>query len=129
MDTKNEVRVLIAGDRTLFNNPAAAPLPGELPPFEIIDGQHRLYSFEKGVFAEEYQLPVVAFENLDISWQAYLFWTINIKPKRISASMAFDLYPLLRTEDWLERFSHYVYRETRAQELVEALWSNPHSPW
>ncbi len=127
--TKNEVVIRDSGGRAEVEIPAMAPLPGELPPFEIIDGQHRLYSFGSDPVAKEYELPVVAFENLDISWQAYLFWTINIKPKRISASMAFDLYPLLRTEDWLERFSHYVYRETRAQELVEALWNNSKSPW
>jgi len=59
-----------------------------------------------------------------------LFWTINIKPKRINPSLAFDLYPLLRSEDWLERAEgHSVYRETRAQELTEIMWSYPDSAW
>jgi hypothetical protein len=80
--------------------------------------------------AAGFQLPVVAFHGLDISWQAYLFYTINIKPKRINPSLAFDLYPLLRAEDWLERAEeHVVYRDTRSQELTEALWSYPESPW
>jgi hypothetical protein len=36
----------------------------------------------------------------------------------------------MRTEDWLEKFfGHSIYRETRAQELTEAIWSNPSSPW
>ncbi len=100
------------------------------PPIEIIDGQHRLLAFKDKSIAEDYELPVVAFYGLDISWEAYLFWTINIKPKRINPSLAFDLYPLLRTEDWLERFEgHKVYRETRAQELVEILWSEKDSAW
>jgi hypothetical protein len=44
--------------------------------------------------------------------------------------LAFDLYPLLRSEDWLERAEgHAVYRETRAQELTEILWSHPMSAW
>ncbi|MEX0684010.1 MAG: DGQHR domain-containing protein [Dehalococcoidia bacterium] len=98
-------------------------------PIEVIDGQHRLWAFD-GTLAEVYELPVVAFVGLDISWQAYLFWTINIKPTRINPSLAFDLYPLLRTEDWLERFEGpKVYRQTRAQELTEALWSYEESPW
>ena len=81
-------------------------------------------------FAEGFSLPVVAFYGLDISWQAYLFYTINIKPKRINTSLAFDLYPLLRTEDWLDEFEgHPIYRETRAREITEALWSYPQSPW
>lgn len=104
--------------------------PKGLPPFEIIDGQHRLWAFDNTSQFDDFELPVVAFVGLDISWQAYLFWTINIKPKRINASLAFDLYPLLRGEDWLDRAEgHAIYRETRAQELTEILWSNPQSPW
>jgi len=101
-----------------------------IPPIEVIDGQHRLWAFEDAKFQGEYELPVVAFIGLDISWQAYLFYTINIKPKKINASLAFDLYPLLRTEDWLTRFEgHTIYRETRAQEIVDLLWSHSSSPW
>ena len=100
-----------------------------LKPLEVIDGQHRLWSFEEHARAE-FELPVVAFVGLDISWQAYLFWTINIKPTRINPSLAFDLYPLLRAEDWLERFEGpVVYRQTRAQELVEFMWAHSASPW
>ncbi|WP_028033161.1 DGQHR domain-containing protein [Chelativorans sp. J32] len=103
--------------------------PSGAAPIEVIDGQHRLWAFTEND-DPEFEVPVVAFHNLDISWQAYLFWTINIKPKRINVSLAFDLYPLLRGEDWLDRAEgHAVYRETRSQELTEALWSNPRSPW
>ena len=101
----------------------------DLPPFEVIDGQHRLFAFDDDI-SDDFELPVVAFVGLDISWQAYLFYTINIKPKRINPSLAFDLYPLLRSEDWLERAEgHSVYRETRAQEITEVLWSHKLSPW
>ena len=104
--------------------------PHGLYPLEVIDGQHRLWAFEGDEVPSNYELPVVAFHGLDLSWQAYLFWTINIKPKRINPSLAFDLHPLLRTEDWLERFEGpAVYRETRAQELTEIMWSHPSSPW
>ena len=79
---------------------------------------------------KDFELPVVAFVGLDLSWQAYLFYTVNIKPKKINASLAFDLYPLLRTEQWLEKFEgHSIYRETRAQEIVDRLWSMEESPW
>ena len=103
--------------------------PTELHPIEVIDGQHRLWAFDDPKLQEDFQLPVIGFHGLDISWQAYLFWTINIRPKRITPSLAYDLYPLLRMEDWLSHEeSYFVYRETRAQELVEALWSHPASP-
>ena len=103
---------------------------GRRYPIEVIDGQHRLWAFEPDGHSADYQLPVVAFHGLDLSWQAYLFYTINIKPERINASLAYDLYPLLRTEDWLERFEGpVVYREARSQELTHALWANSSSPW
>jgi DGQHR domain-containing protein len=101
-------------------------------PLEIIDGQHRLYAFEElDTFDGDFDLPVVAFNDLDFTWQAYLFYTINIKPKKINTSLAYDLYPLLRVQDWLEKSPDglLVYRETRAQELTELLWSHPESPW
>jgi DGQHR domain-containing protein len=113
-----------------LNGDDAAWSPKDLEPMEVIDGQHRLFAFEAGKEETDFELPVVAFVGLARSWQAYLFWTINIKPKRINASLAYDLYPLLRNQDWLERFEGpTVYRETRAQELTEMLWAHAESPW
>jgi len=103
--------------------------PSTLHPIEVIDGQHRLWAFNQDD-SHDLEIPVVAFHELDISWQAYLFWVINIKPKKINASLAFDMYPLLRDQIWLEKGEeHIIYRETRAQELIEILWSFPDSPW
>lgn len=104
--------------------------PASLDPIEVIDGQHRLWAFEAEDSANDFELPVVAFHGLDLSWKAYLFYTINIKPKRINPSLAFDLYPLLRTERWLEQSGTYpTYREHRAQEITDILWAHPTSPW
>ena len=106
--------------------------PKTIPPIEVIDGQHRLWAFEDPQlrYEDNYELPVIAFVGLDLSWQAYLFYTINIKPKKINPSLAFDLYPLLRTEEWLTKFEgHVIYREIRAQEVVDLLWAHPDSPW
>ncbi|MFW8744903.1 DGQHR domain-containing protein [Mesorhizobium japonicum] len=104
--------------------------PESIYPLEVIDGQHRLWAFENFDPGDNFELPVIAFYDLDRSWQAYLFWSVNITPKKINKSLAFDLYPLLRKEDWLDQFAgHSIYRETRCQELVEALWSSHRSPW
>ncbi|WP_299671388.1 DGQHR domain-containing protein [uncultured Polaribacter sp.] len=104
----------------------------ELKPIEIIDGQHRLWAFdEDDPLSGNFELPVVAYYNLDRAWQAYLFYTINIKPVKINTSLGYDLYPLLRTQEWLENSKEglLAYRETRSQEMVEALWNYPESPW
>jgi DGQHR domain-containing protein len=106
-----------------------SPEDGHIHPLEIIDGQHRLSAFDDENVGD-FDLPVVVFVGLDFAWQAYLFWTINIKPKRINPSLAYDLYPLLREQEWLEAGEGLnVYRETRSQELVELLWRTPGSPW
>ena len=125
----DDVVHLVLPDGSL--EPSWGPAEHCLEPIEIIDGQHRLYAFsEDEELGGDFELPVVLFEDLDISWQAYLFWSINVTPTRINASMAYDLYPLLRTSDWLEHVGGpMAYRETRAQELTEALWSHPESPW
>lgn len=103
--------------------------PESLAPLEVIDGQHRLYAFDRDL-SGEFELPVVAFSRLDLGWQAYLFWSINVSPKKINPSHAFDLYPLLRSQDWLEKFAESnVYREARAQELTDFLYRHPSSPW
>ncbi|MDP1678121.1 MAG: DGQHR domain-containing protein [Bacteroidota bacterium] len=106
----------------------------KVPPIEIIDGQHRLWAFDSiknSNVANDYELPVVAFHGLDVVWQAYLFYTINIKPKKINQSLAFDLYPLLRIQEWLEKapLGSSIYRDTRAQEITEILWTYKRSPW
>lgn len=110
----------------------------EIPPFEIIDGQHRLWALEESLeqlkdmpeALESFEVPVIAFHGLSTTWQAYLFYTINQLPKRIDTSLVFDLYPLLRTQDWLLRYEGpNIYRETRAQDIVSVLWGHAESPW
>ncbi|HEL4111594.1 TPA: DGQHR domain-containing protein [Stenotrophomonas maltophilia] len=102
-----------------------------LEPLEIIDGQHRIFAMDalNGIDGE-YDVPVVFFYGLTNSWQAYLFWVINVEPKKINPSLAFDLYPELRNQSWLEEGENLkVYREHRAQELTEALWRHKESVW
>lgn len=100
-----------------------------LRPFEVIDGQHRLWAFDAD-YDKNYDLPVVAFHGLGIAWQAYLFWSINVSPKRINRSHAFDLYPLLRNQEWLDGTGDLtVYREARSQEITEWLNKYDKSSW
>jgi hypothetical protein len=102
-----------------------------LQPVEVIDGQHRLYAVDHiGNMAADYEVPVVIFDNLSPALQAYLFWVINVEPKKINPSLAFDLYPELRRQSWLEQGEGVrVYQEHRAQELTEILWRHESSPW
>ena len=110
--------------------PVHQDAPAHQRPFEVIDGQHRLWAFDDDSDFSEFEVPVVAFWGLDVGWQAYLFWSINISPVRINPSHAFDLYPLLRTQDWLEQTGEItVYRTARAQEITEWMYRLPSSPW
>jgi hypothetical protein len=102
-----------------------------LRPIEIIDGQHRVFAIDSiNDFPDTYQVPIVVFFGLSQSWQAYLFWVINVEPKKINSSLAFDLYPELRANEWLEIASdHKIYRDHRSQELADILWKSKESPW
>lgn len=104
---------------------------GSLEPLEIIDGQHRIFSVDSLKDLDDaYEVPVVFFEGLTQGWQAYLFWVINVEPKKINPSLAFDLYPELRSQSWLERGEGIkIYQEHRAQEITEALWRFEESVW
>jgi len=117
-----------------YDNQLEQWTPQGLEPFEVIDGQHRLWAFDEaikdGSLPGDFELPVVAFTGLDVGWQAYLFWSINVSPKRINPSHAFDLFPLLRSAEWLETLSDLrIYRQARAQELTEILYNQPESPF
>lgn len=102
-----------------------------LEPLEIVDGQHRIFSVDSlDGLDEGYEVPVVFFSGLTQAWQAYLFWVINVEPKKINPSLAFDLYPELRSQSWLERGEGIkIYQEHRAQEITEALWRHEASVW
>lgn len=104
----------------------------KLEPVEVIDGQHRLFAVDYVTIDSEddYEVPVVFFDGMNLDQQAYLFWVINVEPKKINPSLAFDLYPELRSKSWLEGVEGIkVYQEHRAQELTEVLWRHPLSPW
>lgn len=59
----------------------------------IVDGQHRLASFgyaEEGL-AENYELPVTIFLDLEIPIQAEIFSIINGKQRPVNKSLLYDL--------------------------------------
>ena len=53
--------------------------PSALAPLEVIDGLRRLRALDGKELPQGFSLPVVAFLGLDISWQAYLHYTINFR--------------------------------------------------
>jgi hypothetical protein len=146
LDLDDSISVTI-GERGAANIllPTTYPQDGKwspaIHPIEVIDGQHRLWAltennhplwndleFKKAI--RDFQIPVVAFYGLDITWQAYLFYTINQLPRKVDQNLVFDLYPLLRRQDWLEKFEGpNIYRDTRAQDLTILMWAHPESPW
>lgn len=102
-----------------------------LEPLEIIDGQHRIFAVGDDLELQgDFEVPVVFFKGLSTAWQAYLFWVINVEPKKINPSLAFDLYPELRSQSWLDRTDNIkIYHEHRSQEITDILWRYERSPW
>ena len=102
-----------------------------LEPLEIIDGQHRILAVDEDTRLDgDFEVPVIFFDQLSPNWQAYLFWVINVEPKKINPSLAFDLYPELRSQTWLDRYEPVkVYQEHRSQEISDILWRHELSAW
>ncbi|WP_081060320.1 DGQHR domain-containing protein [Burkholderia territorii] len=64
--------------------------------FSIIDGQHRLYSFDDQI-SKNFDLPVTIFFNLPEEEKAYLFSTINSTQMKVNKSLVYDLFDLAET--------------------------------
>lgn len=84
----------------------------------VVDGQHRLYGFEYA--KETYTLLCSAFIDLDVNREAEIFITINKEQKGISASVIYDLIPLIKNADYLQ---------IRSQSLVSRFNEDIESPW
>ncbi|MFA5571057.1 MAG: DGQHR domain-containing protein [Sphaerochaetaceae bacterium] len=65
----------------------------------IIDGQHRLYGYSDSKYANNNQIPVVAFVNLDKTKQIELFMQINENQKAVPKNLRNTLNADLLWED------------------------------
>jgi len=59
----------------------------------IIDGQHRLKSFE-GIHDVEFDLPVSFFIGIDEAIEASIFSTVNLAQTKVNKSLVYDLFSL-----------------------------------
>jgi DGQHR domain-containing protein len=62
----------------------------------VLDGQHRIAGLEnfKG---DKFDVIVTIFVGADLADQAYIFATVNLEQKRVSKSLAYDLFALARS--------------------------------
>lgn len=73
--------------------------------FNIVDGQHRLYSYIGEENAKIHYLTITSYEGLSIKNQIETFVSINEKQTPVSADLIWDLYPELYTvNDKLEGY-------------------------
>jgi len=88
--------------------------------FAVIDGQHRLASFENEVgLNDNFDLIVSFFLGLDLEEQAYLFSIINMTQKKLNPSLVLDLTELF-TVMTPERLAH---------NLAKIFNNEKNSPW
>jgi|GEM_PF-1078240 len=87
----------------------------------IIDGQHRMAGAHAA--ANEIELPVVAFLDLDLDAQVEQFVTINREAKGVPASLYYDLLKRLPTKTPAEK------AQERAADLANELKKDEESPF
>ena len=69
-------------------------IPTQAQLASIVDGQHRLLAFSRAEQSErkEMELACSIFFDLPNPYQAYLFATVNFNQRKVSKSLAFELY-------------------------------------
>jgi len=93
----------------------------------IIDGQHRLHSFERlpvGAIQRKMQLLCVVFLELPSPYHAYVFATINFNQKKVPKSDAYEMFGF----DVDERPAKFWSPETLAVYLTRLLNTESSSP-
>ena len=90
----------------------------------VIDGQHRLWGFEKKYSgATDLDVVVTAFIDLDDSDKASIFTSINGNQRKINPSLVYDLIPMLRDKNSV------TFEDQRCHDIVDLLNSSSDSPW
>jgi len=72
-------------------------LPNSFGSAEIIDGQHRLFSYAGLEEAKTELIPVIAFDNIDFDTQTTLFTKINGEQEKVSKNL---LNQIMCTQTW-----------------------------
>jgi DGQHR domain-containing protein len=84
----------------------------------ILDGQHRVAGFDYSD-GTEFDLPIVALHNIDVSIRGKIFADINSKQVRVTDNLVLDIYYHIKA----------LSAETSAtMDVVYALNTNPQSP-
>jgi DGQHR domain-containing protein len=94
-------------------------IPKEASAAWVIDGQHRLWGFERAG-GKEFDLVVSAFIGLTPSDQGKVFIDVNSNQKGVNTSLLYDLIDLVRDANFIDQRGH---------EIVKALSADDDSPW
>ena len=141
--------VLLATKAELEYNPDtreisfdATPGPGQVCPFAVVDGQHRIEGMrmaaEKDPSLSAFRLAVVIAAGLDDLEQMLHFYLVNTTQKSVDKSIEQQIKAKLRRMDDLgervflpDRIFKDVQkgRDRIAVDMVQALNDNPESPW
>lgn len=118
----------------------------------VIDGQHRLFSFQNLSKEEQkkYELLCSLYLDLPNPYQAYLFATINMNQRKVNKSLAYELYGYDLNDDdsnkWSpEKLAVYLTRKlniddesvfkghillaANSDEILEKLAGSDHTKW
>ena len=141
--------VLLATKAELEYNPDtreisfdATPGPGQVCPFAVVDGQHRIEGMRiaaaKDPSLSSFRLAVVIAAGLDDLEQMLHFYLVNTTQKSVDKSIEQQIKAKLRRMDDLgervflpDRIFKDVQkgRDRVAVDMVQALNDNPKSPW
>lgn len=119
----NSLVVRLPSDTVYDDEKGTLEIPNRAESIFVIDGQHRLWSFDPQYSEKNVELPVSGFVDIGDPEAASIFVTINRTQRKINPSLVYDLFPMIRQTQALE------FEDSRSQSLVESLYSDGTSPW
>ncbi|HIF9058482.1 TPA: DGQHR domain-containing protein [Photobacterium damselae] len=63
---------------------------------DVLDGQHRIKGLSRSKNIDKFELPVVIVEDATEEQKAYIFSIINSKQTRVSPSLIYDLFAVMK---------------------------------
>lgn len=82
---------------------------------DVLDGQHRLKGLIKSKNIDKFELPVVFVKDATEEQKAYIFSIINSKQTRVSPSLIYDLFAVMKKRS-PQKTCHEIARTFNKQE-------------
>lgn len=98
-------------------------LPRKYNSITVIDGQHRLFAYDKLEMSKTDLIYVIGFEKMDLKEQIRTFVNINEKQTKVSSSLMWDLYTSILHKSEINYRISSIAKRLNQEDKSSALYS------